>query len=77
MIRGAQFSQYSWVALTHEFTPSTKTNDKRFSFLTATYNRRPTKLHPHEYSNKSTIHENCPPPHEITSPRIIKQVAVL
>lgn len=35
----AQFSWYSWVALSHEFTSSTKTNYKNFSFPTETENR--------------------------------------
>lgn len=32
----AQFSWYSWVALSHEFTTSTKTNLERAIFITET-----------------------------------------
>ena len=44
----ARFSWYSWVALTHEFTSSTKTNYKRFSFPTKLKTDPSMKLHPLE-----------------------------
>lgn len=58
-----QFLWYMWVALIHEFTPSTKTNYKRFSFLiaTETENRHIHEITSPRITKKPTTHENWPP----------------
>lgn len=49
----AQFSWYSFVALVHEFTSSTKFNDKRIYLPSETKTDAFTKLHSHENEKKN------------------------
>lgn len=49
----AQFSWYSWVTHAHEFTSSTKFNDKRIYLPSETKTDAFTKLHSHEYEKKT------------------------
>lgn len=51
----AQFSLYSWVALSHVLTSSTKTDFERTSYLIEAEHRR---IHEMTLSKISTIHEN-------------------
>lgn len=66
--RVAQFSWYSWIALAHEFTSSTKTNYTRNNFPTETEN---PCMHPRNkslwISRNPTIHENWIPRNLIIS----------
>lgn len=56
-----QFSWYSWVALSHEFTSLMEKNSERVIFLAENEIDASTKLFPHEYAKNNHNPEKLAP----------------